>query len=661
MLTLGSVRRRHRPPSLCLAVLVLAATPAFPATGAATPTPTPAAAPTPAPLEAYGRLPTIEKLALSADGSRLAVVLTVGTTRVLSVTSLDDQKTLGGVRLGDAKLVDIRWVDNRYVLMTFVSTDLPFIWSGPKIEVQLIQSYDLATNELHQLLKHISTYRATANFYYGRPFVVRGAKTPTVLLHSGFAGGPTLVKVDLESKAETLYREGGPAARRWALDDDGSVVAEEDYVGAAHRWSIQVLHGDQTVQTVSGVAALDVPQLIGLSADGSAAIVAMIEDGSAVYRQLALKDGTWGADLVPEAALETPLFGAGSERMIGTSSNVDEQHYRFIDPTLQANWAWVERKFWKQRVEYKGSSADHSRIVLSALGPRVGYGFYLADLKEHLVHEIGKVYAGVDQTAEVRAIQYPAADGLVIPAYLTLPPGRPERNLPIVVMPHGGPQARDVAHFDWWAQALASQGYAVLQPNYRGSDLGRAWTEKGYGEWGRKMQSDVSDGLRYLAKEGIVDAQRACIVGASYGGYAALAGATLEAGTYRCAVAVAGVSDLSNMLRWVRSGAGADSEIHRYWDRFMGATDTSDKRLDEISPLKHAGMVTAPVMLIHGKEDTVVPYEQSVEMEKALKRAGKQVEFVSLDKEDHHLSRSETRLQMLTTSVAFLKKYNPPD
>jgi dipeptidyl aminopeptidase/acylaminoacyl peptidase len=295
-------------------------------------------------------------------------------------------------------------------------------------------------------------------------------------------------------------------------------------------------------------------------------------------------------------------------------------------------------------------------------GARSGYAYFVADFAERLTTPVGQVYAGIDAIAEVRRITYAAADGLEIPAYLTLPPGRPPRDLPVVVLPHGGPVARDSSRFDWWSQALAAQGYAVLQPNFRGSNLGRAWVERGFGEWGRKMQSDVSDGLRYLARLGIVDPKRASIVGASYGGYVALAGVALEPGVYRCAVAVAGVSDPRNFLRWVnaRTLLGEQSSL-RFWDRFLGVSSADDPRLNDISPLRHAAAVSVPVLLIHGRDDTVVPYEQSTDMAKALTRAGRPVEFVALAKEDHWLSRSATRLQMLKASVEFLARCNPAD
>jgi len=312
-------------------------------------------------------------------------------------------------------------------------------------------------------------------------------------------------------------------------------------------------------------------------------------------------------------------------------------------------------------VRYISSSADHSKILVLVQGPKHGYRYELVDLDKSAAVPIGKVYAGIDNPLEVRRLTYAAADGLEIPAYLTVPRGRPAKGLALIVLPHGGPAARDTAEFDWWSQALADQGYAVLQPNYRGSTVTEHLLEAGFGQWGRKMQTDLSDGVRYLVKEGIADPAKVCIVGGSYGGYAALAGVTLDPSVYRCAISVAGLSDLGKMLAW-KSRGGIDARgIARYWDRFWGVSGGLDPALDQISPIKHVDAVKVPVLLIHGRDDTVVPFEQSQIMFDALKSAKKDVELVALKKEDHWLSRSETRLQMLQTTIDFLRAHNPPD
>jgi dipeptidyl aminopeptidase/acylaminoacyl peptidase len=228
-------------------------------------------------------------------------------------------------------------------------------------------------------------------------------------------------------------------------------------------------------------------------------------------------------------------------------------------------------------------------------------------------------------------------------------------------MPHGGPWSRDYPQFDYWAQAFASRGYAVFQPNFRGSTgLGDKVYEAGYGQWGRKMQTDISDGAAELARQGVVDPQRACIVGWSYGGYAALAGVTVQHGLYRCAVAMAGVANLTEQLRYTEDEAGIDSPASRTWELFLGVKSDWGP-LRAISPASVAARADAPILLIHGVDDTVVPIAQSDQMEKALKAAGKPVERLTLKGGDHWLLREDTRMAMLKASVAFVQKYNPAD
>ncbi len=229
-----------------------------------------------------------------------------------------------------------------------------------------------------------------------------------------------------------------------------------------------------------------------------------------------------------------------------------------------------------------------------------------------------------------------------------------------MVLPHGGPQGHDSVGFDWLAQAFANQGYAVFQPNFRGSDgYGLAFRDAGFGEWGRKMQTDISDGVAALVRQGVIDPKRACIVGASYGGYAALAGVTLQQGLYRCAVSYGGLSDLHYFMDTAAPSGRQDTATARYLRKFLGVTSNEDGVLRTLSPARLAKQADAPILLLHGADDSVVPIGQSREMDQALRAAGKPVEFVTLKSEDHWLSRDATRKAFLTAAVAFVEKYNP--
>jgi len=617
------------------------------------------------PIDVYGRLPSIEEAALSPDGTKIAFVRTTQDWRLLAIVDINDEKLVGGLRLGDAKLRAIEWADDTHLLLTTASSSMPRGLSGERTEWHRMSVYNLKTQKLSGLLDHVQGEATTMNAVYGPPVVQRRGGETLLFVHGMYVADTTvsaLFRVNLNTNIETLIKQGHDETHEWVVDDSGEIVAEQDYMEREHRWAIRLFRDGRSQQTASGIAPIDAPEILGLSAAGDAVVVALTETDGISWKPLLIKDGTWGPAISENEALNDLVIKNGSRRIIGTAYVGDDTRYHFADPGLQEGWDWIVRAFGYQRVEFVSVSADLTKIIVRVMGSKSGYAYYLADVKEHLTQRIGKIYEGVVQIAEVRPIKYAAADGIEIPAYLTLPPERPAKNLPIVVLPHGGPQARDSLGFDWWAQALAAQGYAVLQPNYRGSDLSQKWVKSGYGEWGRKMQTDLSDGLRYLAAQGIADPKRACIVGASYGGYAALAGVALQSDVYRCAVSVAGISDPADFIRWVkRKEAYGDNVGLRYWERFLGVDDPGDKRLDAISPLRHADQITAPLLLIHGRDDATVPYDQSADIAKALRHTGRPVQLITLDKEDHYLSRSATRMQMLQATVEFLRQYNPPD
>jgi dipeptidyl aminopeptidase/acylaminoacyl peptidase len=618
-----------------------------------------------APLEVYGRLPAFEDVALSPDGSRLAFVHTTEDRRIVNIYGFKDHKGLAGLEVGTVKLRAIDWADNDHLLIVTSVTGIPFGLTGAAREWYRLGVFDVTTHRVTAIPDGSrlpdSGPRILPTLW--GPVMVRHLNGHTVLfVPSVYVTDrtlPGLFRVDLETGAEKLFREGSESTVGWLVDQDGELATEEDYNDKEQRWRL-LQHRDGRMQEIaSGHEAIEPPRLLGFGPKPGTLLMQTLENGDPVWRLLSLQDGTFGPPLQEHKTLSAPIEDGATYRMIGGMYVDDTARYVFFDPQMQSDWQTILGALHTDRVHFVSHSADFKRIVVRVDGPQFGYLYDLFDMNTLNVARIGDIYAGVTDPFEVRRISYKAADGLEIPAYLTLPRNKPPKNLPLVVLAHGGPAARDTADFDWWAQALADQGYAVLKTNFRGSDLNRQFLTAGFGEWGRKMQTDLSDGVRYLAKEGIADPGRVCIVGASYGGYAALAGVTLDPGVYRCAVSVAGLSDLKRMLRW--EGYVHTGLSQRYWDRFMGASGPNDPVLDQISPIKHLDAVNVPVMLIHGRDDTVVPFEQSDVMYDALKHAQKDVEMVALKKEDHWLSRSETRLQMLQSSIAFLRAHNPPD
>jgi dienelactone hydrolase len=613
------------------------------------------------PLEAFGRLPSLEDVAISPDGSKLAFVRTSGESRNLVVIPLGKREVIGEVRVGENKLRDIDWVDDDNIIATISSTSPPpFGFTGAVREWYQLMNFNISKQKINQLLfevNHVETFNVVTSglsmrevsghpMLYTRGLCVRDTTVPC------------LFSVTYPDRRTRLMDEGSEPDTDWLIGEAGTMAAQFTYHDAKKLWEIKTRNSGHWNTVASGTAAIDTPDIMGFSADGSALIVRFVVNGDPQWKPLNLSDNTWGPALANGASFSGTIEDRKTGRIIGGVREIGSSQLVFFDNELQAHWNAVLRAFPDERVQLESHSDDFSRLVLKVFGPKEGYVYALYDWYSHRATILGRVYEGVTAPADMKAISYPAADGLKIPAFLTLPEGA-AKDLPLIVLPHGGPASADSLRFDWWSQALAAQGYAVLQPNFRGSILDSEFMEAGFGEWGRKMQSDLSDGVRYLAHQGIIDPKRVCIVGASYGGYAALAGVTVESGVYRCAVAVAGISDLRRFRKWTVVNEVGMSQ--RYWDRFIGTADQKDPALVAISPIEHVSAVTVPVLLIHGRDDTVVPYEQSDVMLSALKRAGKPVTLVTMKHEDHWLSRSETRLQMLQATVDFLKANNPPN
>jgi dipeptidyl aminopeptidase/acylaminoacyl peptidase len=332
---------------------------------------------------------------------------------------------------------------------------------------------------------------------------------------------------------------------------------------------------------------------------------------------------------------------------------------RATSPTIQRHVDALTTYF-DGRADFSltGVSQDENRWLIYGNGPTIPGAYFVYDLASAEITLVSATQPQLSSLdlAPMRVVEYAGRDGAGLWGYLTEPLGRAGPH-PLVVMPHGGPEMRDSYAYDPYVQFLASRGYAVFQPNFRGSEgSGRTFVEAGHRQWGRRMQDDVTDGVRHLIDTGAVARDRVCIVGMSYGGYAALAGATLTPDLYKCVIAVAGVSDLLEILETERRDEGRRSTTYAYWLRLIGDPVADAAELRAVSPRLLADRVQAPVLLMHGTADGIVPINQSEMMRDALQRAGKPVEFIQFEREGHswmHWTQPD-RLRLFGETERFL-------
>lgn len=618
------------------------------------------------PVAAYGQLPTLGQFTLSPDGTRFAAIIGNGEGAELQAISLTDGAILMRSPAGRYKLRAVQWAGPDQLILTISQTrqmnSTDFVITG-RGEFQQLLRYDFPSKSWGRLLENIPH---TGNTVDCPPVVINVDGKPQLIV-TGFTipdstSMSTVFHIDPGSRSVRMLERGTKDTESWVIGPDGSVLARADYNQKTGLWKLLANRNPGWAEIYKETALVDSPGLLGVGRTAATVRIQTRKSGEWQTHEVALADGAWNP--TPEADA-SDITSAATRAPIGfVTRTMTTADYQFSDPNDAKLWRSIIRAFPGALVEWEGWTPDRSKVAVNVFGASFGNGLYVVDRVSKTAGLLSQRYQGIEPAdiAKVEAISYKAADGLEIPAYLTLPPGRTAKGLPLVVLPHGGPAAQDEYGFDWWAQAIASRGYAVLQPQFRGSTgLGAAHRDAGFGEWGRKMQSDVSDGVRHLAAQGMIDAKRVCVVGGSYGGYVAMAGVTLEQGVYRCASAFAGVSDLGKWLQRRAGGTRRDTETARWWQRFIGSSDPADPKVKAISPAQQIARLNAPLQLIHGTDDLVVPIEQSRFMADAAKAAGKTVEFISVPQQDHWFSNAAARVAILEAQIAFLLKHNPPD
>jgi dipeptidyl aminopeptidase/acylaminoacyl peptidase len=608
-------------------------------------------------IDDFAALPILRSPILSPDGRQIAARAKVGAVYQVAVLDADHPdakpKTFA---LGDIPIGAIHWAGPKRLLVEVVGTANLLGMTFPTGRLLII---DLPSGAARV------ADRKSRGIYGGDVLYVAPAGDSAVIASQDDAfTTPSVKRIDLATGDAVVIEKPRTDVWDWFADDQGAVRGGVAY--DKKRWKLWYRPvAGQALRSVQGKFDKDDDSAVDrfiFSRDGDKGTIVTNERTG----RFAAYHYTFSTGQIGEAIFEDPAVDVSKVIVDPTTQEISGIRYHddrwktfWVDPKLKLLQARVDRALPGADNQILGDPARDSRVLVLSSGASNPGTYFLFDQAKATMGAVLQSYERIDreQLAPVSAVRYRARDGLEIRGYLTIPKGAAARNLPLIMFPHGGPFVRDEAMYDPFVQFLANRGYAVFQPQFRGSTgFGKDFVERGYGQWGRKMQDDLDDGLDWLVSTGQVDPKRVCIVGASYGGYAALWGAIRNPERYRCAASVAGVTDLEAQLRSNRKSFTATRYFKEWRTKLKG-----DERFDlkSVSPLMQAARLKVPVLIAHGEKDQTVPVAQGRQMVKALAATKADVTSVFYKDGEHDFTSSEDLADFLRRLEAFLAKHNP--
>ena len=471
-----------------------------------------------------------------------------------------------------------------------------------------------------------------------------------------------LYKLKISTGEKTLIRRNTEKIAGWIFDLDGQLRLAEHVAD----------NGDQELLRVdpngfTKIYSCNVFEACGthrFHKDGKQ-VYFETNKGSPDLSELVLLDASTGktspveADPLKRVDFGAAVFSEATDELAQTNYVDDKTRRYFKDKSFETDYKWLSQKFPGKETGVSSRTRDENLWLITVASDTEPGEVYLFDRKAKTVALQYKTRENLPRTslAGMTVIHYKSSDGLEIPAYLTLPKGVPAKGLPLLVVPHGGPWARDNWGYNPMAQFFANRGYAVLMPNFRGSTgFGKKFLNAGNGEWGRKMQDDLTWGVQHLIADGTADPKRIGILGGSYGGYATLAGVTFTPDVYRAAVDIVGPSNLLTLL----------DSIPAYWEsgrkvmyqRMADPTTPAGKAwMQERSPLNSASKIKTPLLVVQGANDPRVNRAEAEQIVIALRDRGFPVEYMLAPDEGHGFQRPVNNMAMFMASEKFLARY----
>lgn len=624
---------------------------------------TPAAVTVQAPLAAaaYAQLPFVEGARLSPDGLWIAGQFAVnGSQRIVVISPFDSNSLNQAALPDDVEVRSMQWVGNDNLLIRIMA--IRPLDGGDRAYISRVVALNRKTEKFTKLMWELGGQDAADVLWVPKDGSTRILLGGQNSIYMGDDFWPAVYSVDVTNGRHTTEANPRAEVLDWIADTSGVVRAaiSNDRAKGTRTLLYRGKKGSAfDRKDRRAFDDLEVPVMIRANenkmlvlrpgTDGRDALVEIDGDSGAVLQTLYQAE--------PGVDIEGVRYDDSGNEILGVylgGAAPDPLHW--LDPALGELQKAFEKSLNGRRARIVSLSADRQRMLVRVDKPDEAGRLYYFDTADGNLHLFANLNSATNGTraGKMEKVHYKARDGLEIEAIMTTPPGREAKNLPVVILPHGGPWAHDTMDWDYWAQFIASRGYLVIQPNFRGSTgYGEAFLKKGEGQLGLAMQDDVNDALAWAAKQGMANPKRACVVGASYGGYVAMWGAARDPDMWKCSISIAGVANLRREV----NDFGDLLFGKRYREQWQKMTPD----FPAVSPINHIDAIKVPMLLIHGKKDLTVDHAQSQSMFNKMKSAGKNVEFVSLPKADHYFTREPDRLALLSAIEAFLAKHNPVD
>ena len=593
--------------------------------------------------------------ALSPDGNLVAFVTRAENNRVLMVIDLAkrERRALMGAIVDTFEISKCNFKNDERLLCGFRGTQF---FRGQPYTVSRLVAIDVSGKAKPRVLVQNGTEGGSQ--FQDRVLDWQRNDPKRVLIELSGDGDPfpTVHSLDVYTGLTYVVQRSRSSITDWSADRNGVVRFGYGFDGRKHSY-IARDSGDAAWRTLAkweiGESQFSV---VGFGASSSTLLVEADHNGRNAIFEMDLEEKSDRQLLFAntEVDVDGPIYWPGDNRLIGFEYETDRPHRKFFDADAEAIYGVIDRAKPDAYNEVVGSSRDGKRLLVVSRTDTRPTEYLILDLNTNKLLRVGSSNPALAGTplSPMTSVKIKAADGTILPGYLTLPLNSTGKKLPTIIYPHGGPHARDSWGFDPIVQFMASRGFAVVQVNFRGSTgFGKAWYEAGLRNWGTVMVDDVIASTKWAISEGIADPAHTCIVGWSFGGYAALMSAEHEPDLYRCVVSIAGVSDLRLLAEeWRSSFGGSD------WAEYALGDDTSELKAG--SPSKNAAKIKAPVLLIHGDNDTQAGVDHSKRMARVLKGEKKKVELVLIKDGNHSLTRYEWRETLYTSLEKFLAANN---